>query len=688
MASMLQYIALLLVYSGVLETVLAAEASGRQTCTASNADFVSPGQAVYTSSNVAGFNTMIPLLLCTKLTYMLTVWQIIVGGGTAGLALATRLSLGLPQHCILVLEAGPAAPTEQRINVPGMKGSTLGTSYDWNLTTVPQSNAVNRVFTAPRGKVLGGSSALNLMCWDRASRAEYDAWEALGNPGWNWKNMLRFMARAENSTVSAATDETYRPRGRSWWWPGRGTASGTAGPVQTVINRYSPAQQELFLPTVRGLLGLRDNPDSLAGDPLGAMWQPSSVRPADYSRSYSANSYLPIAGQNLVVLTNTQVAKINLKSSSSLARAPDVSHYSATGVTLANGTVLTATREVILSAGSLHSPGLLERSGIGQPAVLSAAKIPVAVSLAGVGENLQDHIRVQASYRLKPGYTSFDILKYNASYASEQLGLWTAGQPSRYDYTGSAFAFMNWRDVGGSDKGDEHAREYARASMLSKRDEAGNSAGSTTTLRRQLSFMSDRRVPQVEVLFSDGYTGAKGYPAVGAPLRGSGFFTLIAGVMHPFSRGSVHISPSSAVPVLDPRYLSVPYDLWAAVQAARLVRRIANSEPLRDAWVDEYEPGIDTVDDSDSNDDTQDQWEGYVRSTVNSIYHPVGTCAMLPRGNGGVVDSDLKVYGTDNVRVVDASIIPLLISAHIQTAVYGIAEAAAEKLIKQYQRHN
>lgn len=525
-----------------------------------------------------------------------------------------------------------------------MKGSTLGTVYDWNFTTVPQVNVNNRVLGAARGRVLGGSSALNLMTYDRASKSEYDAWEDLGNPGWNWKNMVAYMKKSENFT--GANTATYGSAG-----------VGLTGPVKAVVNRYIPEQQDLWIPTLQGL-GVPKNLESLGGDPLGVMWQPSSIDSTHYNRSYSANAYLPVAGSNLIVLTNTVVSRVNLQTSGK--------KQVATGVTLSTGDIITATKEVILSAGSIQSPGLLERSGIGQASVLSAVGLTQKVNLPGVGENLQDHLRIQSSYQLKPNYTSFDILRYNATYAAEQLQLWKNNQFSRYDYTGSAYTFVNWLSLS------------ALPQMLPLAIRAAATSASAT-VRKQLTLIGNPAVPQVEVIFSDGYTGSKGYPPATSPLYGQGFFSLISAIQHPFSRGNVHITSTdpSAKPALDPNYLSHEYDVQAAVNAIKFARKIATSPPLSSAWVSEYEPGLDVV-------KTDAQWREFVLNTTVSIYHPLGTCSMLPKADGGVVDPSLKVYGTSNLRVVDASIIPLLISAHIQTAVYGIAEFAAVKIIADY----
>jgi choline dehydrogenase-like flavoprotein len=353
----------------------------------------------------------------------------VVGGGTAGLAVATRISQGLPESSILVLEAGPDAVDESRINIPGLKGSTIGTQYDWNFTTVPQPHAGGRRLGQARGKVLGGSSAMNLMTWDRASAHEYDVWEELGNEGWNWRTMIRNMLKVESFVPS----DRYGKAG-----------VGEGGPIQTLINRYVPPQQDYFIPTLENL-GSKANLESLDGNPLGVMFQPSNIRNSDYKRSYSAHNpgYASLGGSNLHIQTNTRVRKINLHQRRG--------RLVATGVMLEDNSTIHAEKEVILSAGSFQSPGLLELSGIGDKRILSAAGIPCLLNLPGVGEHLQDHVRIENSYQLLPNYTSFDALRYNTTFAAQQLALYNASMISAYDYTGSGYAFVNWKQALGND---------------------------------------------------------------------------------------------------------------------------------------------------------------------------------------------------------------------------------------------
>ncbi|KAL5118879.1 hypothetical protein ACEQ8H_003202 [Pleosporales sp. CAS-2024a] len=564
---------------------------------------------------------------------------IIVGGGTAGLAVASRISIGLLNARVLVIEAGPDGRHEPGISIPGRKGSTLGGKYDWNLTTIAQPTANNRTFAQNRGKVLGGSSALNLMTWDRTTVAELDAWEKLGNPGWNWTSLYSAMLKCEKFLPSSVYGDA---------------GVGKSGPIKTLINRIFPKHQSTWYPTLN-TLGLQTNYESLNGSNIGVSTQPSSVSP-NYNRSY-APEYLKLVKDNFVLQLKARVAKINFMGNT------------ATGVTLENGTVICARKEVILSAGTFLTPGLLELSGIGNATLLRQLGIPVIKDLPSVGENLQDHIRIQSSYILNPEYSSFDVLK-NATRAAAELARYKAGKVSLYDYTASGYAYLSWSTVSST-----------TASFLSALVESDPSLNSPIDMMKKSYFAPplSSTVPQLEVIFSDGYTGLKGYPAANSSLFGINTFSLIGVVQHPFSKGSVHIASTniSCKPYINPNYLSHPYDLAAAANLAKYLRTIATSPPMSTVWTQEYEPG--------SAVQTDEQWKQWALSNVLSIYHPIGTAALLPEEDGGVVSPELKVYGVNGLRVVDASVIPLLPSAHLQTLVYGIGERAADMIINEYK---
>ncbi len=275
--------------------------------------------------------------------------------------------------------------------------------------------------------------------------------------------------------------------------------------------------------------------------------------------------------------------------------------------------------------------------------------------------------RIQASYQLKDNFTSFDKLKINTTYAAQQLALWEAGSYSAYDYAASAYSYQNWTSIYGSE--DNELIDAAKRVVASKENNVVDKV--------KLGFLTNSTVSpgiaQVELVFSDGYTGGKGYPKPGTPLYGKGFSTILAALMHPLARGNVHINTSDATqhPIYDPTFASNEYDLKGLVTMAKYIRKVFQTPPFADSFVSEYEPGTDVV-------QTDAEWLAYVRNNTNTFYHPVGTCAMLPEEEGGVVDRNLIVYGTSNLRIVDASIIPILVSAHPQTGIYGIAERAAE----------
>lgn len=555
---------------------------------------------------------------------------IVVGGGTAGTALATRLSQGLPDASILLVEAGPSALDDLRINVPGMRGALLGSNLDWNFTTIAQEHLEGRSISVNRGKVLGGSSAMNFLCYDRASAPEYDAWAQLGSAGWGWDAMIAGMTRSENFT---GVDNDVH---------------GRSGPIRNLYNRVSYPVVDMWTSTSANAGLPVTERQSMGGDNIGMTFQPTNINDDNKTRSYSANSYLPLAGPNLEVVTSTQVEKVNLAGCKA-------GMYKAKGITLPGGKIVTATREVVISAGAVQSPGLLELSGVGQPDVLKAAGVTPLINLPGVGENYQDHVRMSNTYQLKDDVDSFDNLIFDAGgkNATGELQKWLSGERSLYEYTSKAYGFLTWEQLGVADK--------MKAAAVS-------SASDNVVDKKKVEYLDNSRVPSVEYILDANYVGAFGY-------KGGKYITIFTTVMHPMSRGSVHIDPKDprGKPVIDPKYLNNEYDVRALVEGGRLARRIANTEPIASTIKAETEPGPEVESDQ--------QWSDFARKAALTFNHPLGTCPMLPRADGGVVDADLRVYGTTNLRVVDNSIIPIVPSGHLQTVAYGIAEVAAAKII-------
>lgn len=230
---------------------------------------------------------------------------------------------------------------------------------------------------------------------------------------------------------------------------------------------------------------------------------------------------------------------------------------------------------------------------------------------------------------------------------------------------------MNWTQILGND------------STLTNLAQQAVGASPSVIDQTKLDFLSDPSVAQAEIVLVDGSLGPS-YPAPGDPLYGADFLTLIGIAMRPLARGSVHVATAdvASAPVIDPRYLDSAYDLQSLIELGRYMRRIAAGAPLAGLLAGEHlGPGAGMVDD---NDDDDDAWEAYVRDAMMTIWHYAGSCAMLPLEDGGVVDPRLRVWGTSNLRVVDASVAPVLVASHTQTMVYGIAERAAEIIIEDY----
>jgi choline dehydrogenase len=301
---------------------------------------------------------------------------IVVGAGSAGCALAYRLSAD-PSHKVLLLEAGPR-DWNPLIRLPVGEALTIGRSIDWKFQTQPEPGLDGRVIDAPRGKVLGGSSAINGQLYVRGHQGDFDEWESLGCPGWGYKDVLPFFRRAEN-------------------WAGEPDQTrGTTGPLKTILGRYRTPLYEAFL-RAGAERGYKILQDYNRGDTEGFAWAQFTQEHYRAQRCSSAHAYLGAASgrQNLVVRTGCQVTSLNIVKSQ------------CTGLAYVRGrnTYEVSAGEVILSAGAYQSPQLLMLSGIGADAVLSPHGIPVRHDLPGVGQNLQDHIGGQIQSRCKERMT-------------------------------------------------------------------------------------------------------------------------------------------------------------------------------------------------------------------------------------------------------------------------------------------
>ncbi|KAK6224459.1 GMC oxidoreductase [Colletotrichum tabaci] len=580
---------------------------------------------------------------------------IIVGGGTAGLTVAARLTED-PQVTVLVLEAGADRSEDLNVLAPGLFPAMYGNpDYDWDYKTVPQAAANNKVVAHIRGKQLGGSSAMNFMFWTHPSRRDVDNWGALGNAGWSWDALAPYLRKSEAFLAPSAQQTSDLRLG--YVDP---SAHGTSGPIANGFPKlYSPFLQAW--PRTMEKLGLGVKGDPRDGEALGGYVNLLNI--ADATRSYAANAYLGPARQrtNLKVVTGAHVTRILLKKSKNGVRATGVSWTQETGKHEA-----TASKEVVLAAGSVASPQLLEVSGVGGRKLLKQHGVDVLVDNPNVGENLQDHVYVPLGFAVKPGLPTNEDYA-NATYFQEQLSLYLQNKTGRLSSAGASSALLSLKQIAST-------LDFASPSLKS------NVPGLADQYRLILRDLKSEAVAQ-ELTIEGGISPQFSSDTTKLFSAGSpGNFLSILGVLeHPLSRGSVHIQSADAAvhPQIDPRYLSNPLDVQLLKAIALHLQTVARTAPLRDLLQgggSVYQPGYRAL--------TADNVESWVRDAVQSEYHPCGTCAMLPKSAGGVVDERLRVYGVEGLRVVDASVFPLIPRANIQSLVYAVAERAAD-FIKQ-----
>lgn len=575
---------------------------------------------------------------------------LVVGGGTAGLVVAARLSEN-PNISVGVLEAGEYLKDMPNINIPGLAGSgVMHEQIDWCFQSVPQAGANNRVIPQPRGKALGGSSAINFLVNGRAAAEEYNAIENLGNPGWNWRQFLTYFKKSE-TLISPAAE--FAESLQIKWEP---HVHGSDGPLKKSYPKFVWGLRHPFVQALTAQ-GVPNNPEPGNGNHVGSSVSTVCLDPETVTRSYGATAYYePNAHRkNLVVLAGVQATKVILEQQGPSVVATGV-EYTSNG----ENYIATANREVILSAGSLKTPQILELSGIGKGDVLSKCGIQQVIDLP-VGENLQEHAYVPLIYESSPEYETSDDLAIPEE-VGKQMNLYQTKKEGKFTaLLFSALAFV------------------PLPSLLTPAEVTNLKA----KLAKDQTIPKDKQFEFLTTWFDDAGHGQaelfhvpRMLPGIASPVAGKKYQSLVAGGMHPFSRGSVHIQSKDplAAPAIDPAYFRNPLDLDIIVSALKFLRRVATTEPLASTIIgEEVAPGPEVQ--------TDKQLAEYCRKHFTTMSHPLGSASMLPKEDGGVVDANLIVYGTKNLRVVDASIIPIQLSAHTQATVYAIAEKAAD-LIK------
>ncbi|KAF5381445.1 hypothetical protein D9757_009022 [Collybiopsis confluens] len=593
---------------------------------------------------------------------------IVVGGGTTGLAVANRLAV---EYSVLVVERGPDLVDNEDINNPF---TTYGTPSPcrFSMEGAPQigSNGV-KPMRLTYGSCLGGGSSINGLMGARPTFAGMNAVEALGNPGWGWNNFLPYMQKSETFTPP---DPIQITEGADYI----ASVHGFSGPVGVSFAQplVAPKMQGAAKSTVKSVFDdavtlTPDMGDGFSGGHVASLYHHIHFNQTLQSdrRSSSAWSYLyPELQQRvgLAVLTGHRVnSLVTLKSASGNVTAVGVRVQPTSG-----GQIFTldVSKEVVVTAGALYSPAILQRSGIGNSTYLKGLGITPVLDLPGVGANFQDQpYLVNVSFPLAPSNNITSI---------------TGGADT---LVGVVVAHLTARNALGSE-GLEQLR-YFDVTMTD--DDCSEGATEMNSLIRNISAdkaLSVGGVVQSQTLITQARLTADAYE-IDHPIV-EFFFNPTLTVLQvwaqsilPLSRGFIRINTTdpSEDPIADAQYLTQDVDVQIMVAAARVVSKIASSPPFSNllspnALADSGVPGVNATD---------DQVKQWVLSTYTAGIHFVGSNAMMPKDLGGVVSPELLVYGTSNIRIADASVIPLSVFPHTTLGLYGVAEKAAEVIVQR-----
>ncbi|KAI2623807.1 hypothetical protein GGS21DRAFT_494132 [Xylaria nigripes] len=595
---------------------------------------------------------------------------IVVGGGTSGLVVAARLTEAADVS-VLVIEAGADKRDEPALYTPGLvAGAYADDRFIWPFQSTPQAELNGRNLRQDTGKVLGGSSVTNFMMAMFPSRTSIDNWGRMGNKGWYYDDLAPYFKKF--ATSHSPSPEVQESLGGMWYY--RDDLNGN-GPVQLSFDDQYAVTNENWFKTFSEM-GLEMTDDPRTGRGIGAFQNPSTIEKDTNVRSSAVTAYYSdeVAKRpNLKVVLETTVQKVITETRSGLVIATGVEMKDKEGMV----TTVNANREVIMAAGTIRTPQLLELSGIGDSYLLEELGIEVLIDNPNVGENMQDHLMTSQQFPVKKGFPSADALRDPFKFQSA-LEEYESNKTGPLAGMGASVAYIPLADREGMmssadckslfDKylSDGPSLDYARTREFELIRELLET--DLEPAIQYLCFPGSLTVTPHPDSLTDMFNSEAPYDCIG----------ILALLNHPFSRGSVHISSNdvSVPPTWNPNYCSHPLDLEILARTVGFVEKIVTTAPYKDMIDPELKRLPETT-----GDDLEDARK-IVRDRTVSCFHISGTCRMLPRELSGVVDERLIVHGTSNIRVVDASMIPLEPLGNIQTTVYAVAERAAD-LIKE-----
>lgn len=521
---------------------------------------------------------------------------IVIGAGSAGAVLASRLSED-PRRSVLLIEAGPAGHFYARF--PISFGLLIANPVaNWLYESEPEAGTANRAIPVPRGRILGGSSAINGLVWVRGQPLDYDTWAQMGARGWSWNEVAPLFRRIEHYEGQGADNR------------------GEGGPLRvSQVPDRNPLYDALFKAGVEA--GYPLNPDYNSENQEGIVKTQASI--SGGRRMSVAHCYLGPAMKrpNLTVVTDAPSRQLLFDGRRCVGVAYD---------RFGKRVEARAGREVIVCAGAVATPQLLELSGIGNPGILREHGIEVRHALPAVGENFRDHINARIVWRVKDPSVSYNHMA---------RGLGAVSQAMKYLATGGGFFSLPSAPM---------------LAFLKTRPELATPDVQMHLIPYSIKDPKRRKLQD--------------FPSM----------TVACYQLRPESLGSIHIRSADpdAHPAIRFNFLADRIDQQAMVAGFHMMRKIVGAKAMDRLRGEEYSPGAAVASDS--------QILDWIRNNSQTAYHPIGTCRMGPAGPSTVVDEKLKVHGLAGLRIADASIFPTMPSGNTNAPAIMVGEKAADLL--------